>query len=276
MTLTVGVDVGGTKIDICVADPLTGVVVARSRIPTHPERSGEDVISDCRALVVSLVAGRSFSSIGIGFCELVDRASRLTSACTLDLLGVDIVSAFSDLAPTTVVSDVRAAALGEARFGAGRGIVDPWIYVSVGTGVSYALVIDGRPFEGARGNAIIVGAPPVERIASGLGIARAAGRSRAEDVLADPACAGVVSTAAASLGAGLAMLANALDPERIVIGGGLGLEASYRESALGAMRELIEAPGTRDVLVVPAGLGDLAGPLGAALAGFDSAVALPG
>jgi glucokinase len=269
MTLVAGVDVGGTKIDACIADPHTGELVARARIPSFPERPGRVVLDDCVALVIKLAQDRALSSIGIGVCEFVDRTGAITSAFTLDWLGTDVASSFAAVAPASVCSDVRAAALAEARFGAGQQLADPWIYVSVGTGISYSLVIEGRPFEGARGNAIVVGAPPTEQLASGLGLARAAGRSRAEDVLDDPACADVVATGATSLGTALAMLANALDPAIIVVGGGLGLETRYREAAVSVMRDLIEAAGTRDVPVVPAGLGDLAGPLGAAIAGFD-------
>jgi len=271
MTLAAGVDVGGTKIDACIADPVTGDVVARERIPTLPGRPGQDVADDCVALVVRLAGSRSLSSVGIGVCEFVDRTGQITSGFTLDWLGVDLAASFAAVAPATVGSDVRAAALAETRFGAGRGVMDPWIYVTVGTGISYSLVLEGSPFEGARGNAIVVGAPPTEQLASGLGLARAAGRARAEDVLDDPACAGIVSTGAVSLGTALAMLANALDPALIVVGGGLGLETRYREAAVAVMRDLIEAAGTRDVAVVPAGLGDLAGPLGAAVAGYERA-----
>ena len=271
MTPAAGVDVGGTKIDACIVDPQTGEVQARERIPTLPERGGREMLDDCVALVRRLAGGQSLSSIGIGVCEFVDRAGGITSAFTLEWVGVDVAGRFRQLAPTTVEADVRAAALAEARFGAGRGISDPWLYVTIGTGISYSLVLEGRPFEGARGNAIVVGAPPAERLASGLGLARAAGRTRAEDVLEDPACADVVATGAAALGAALAMLANALDPTKIVVGGGLGLATSYRDAAVAVMRDLIEATGTREVPVVPAGLGDLAGPLGAAIAGADRA-----
>jgi predicted NBD/HSP70 family sugar kinase len=269
MTHAAGVDVGGTKIDACIADPLTGGILARARIPSLPGRPGQDVLDDCVALVHRLAGDRPLSTVGVGVCEFVDRAGVMTSAFTLDWLGMDVASSFAALAPASVCSDVRAAALAEARFGAGQRLSEPWIYLSVGTGISYSLVVEGRPFEGARGNAIVVGAPPTEQIASGLGLARAAGRSRAEDVLDDPGCADVVATGATALGTALAMLVNALDPATIVVGGGLGLEARYRDAAVAVMRDLIEAAATRDVPVVPAGLGDLAGPLGAAIAGFD-------
>ena len=78
-------------------------------------------------------------------------------------------------APRVVVeSDLRAAALAEARFGAGAG-VSPFLFVIVGTGASVCLVLDGSPYAGAHGEAITLGAPPVEGVASGPALARAAG-----------------------------------------------------------------------------------------------------
>lgn len=151
MSVAAGVDVGGTKIDARIADPVSGEVVARERIPTLPGRAGEDLVDDWVALVVRLAAGRTLSSVGIGVCELVDPAGQITSAFTLKLLGVDVVGRFRALGQAAIGSDVRAAALAEARFGAGRGIDAPWLYVTVGTGISYSLVLEGRPFEGAGG-----------------------------------------------------------------------------------------------------------------------------
>jgi len=54
-----------------------------------------------------------------------------------------------------------------------------------------------------------------------------------------------------------------------VIGGGLGLVRSYREAAVDAVRAAIDAPDTRDLPVLPAALGDLAGAVGAGLAAAD-------
>ena len=76
----------------------------------------------------------ALSSIGVGVCEFVDRSGQITSAFTLDWVGIDVVAPSRLCAPTTVGSDVRAAALAEARFGAARGVSDPWLYVTVGNG----------------------------------------------------------------------------------------------------------------------------------------------
>jgi glucokinase len=265
MTLAIGIDVGGTKLAAGVVDTATGSLEARLERGTRPQREARAVLDDCVALAKRLAAGQSGLPIGIGVCELVDREGKVRSAQTLDWRTIDVAGAFGELGRAVVESDVRAAALAEARFGAGFG-VEQLLYVTVGTGISCCLVLDGRAYQGARGNAICFGAPPVEDAAGGLALAAAGGRERAEDVLADPRLAGVVDAAAVQLGEGLAMLVNALDPGVLVIGGGLGLVDRYRERAVEAMRPLIFADATRDLPVVAAQLGPDAGLIGAALA----------
>jgi predicted NBD/HSP70 family sugar kinase len=163
-----------------------------------------------------------------------------------------------------LVSDVMAAARAEARFGAGADR-SPFLYVVVGTGASACLVVGGEPYVGSRGLALVLGAPPVETLASGSALARRAGMDRAEDVIADPAWAWVVDEAADVLGQVLAILVNALDPELVVVGGGLGCEPSFHARAA-ALHALIAYPRTRPLEIVGSGLGADTGIVGAALA----------
>jgi glucokinase len=201
--------------------------------------------------------------VGIGLCEIVDLAGRPASAETIDWRGLDPAAAIE--APSVrIESDVRAAALAEARFGAGVGR-SPFLYVIVGTGASTCLVVDGRPFAGERGQAIVLGAPPVEAVASGPGLARAAGLERAEDVLADPVHGALVDKAADALGGVLAVLANALDPSVVVLGGGLGTAAAFRLRVESACRSLLAYPRTPPLDVLASRLGGDGGLIGAAL-----------
>jgi glucokinase len=270
VTRVIGIDVGGTKIAAGLVDTETGACEARFERVTRPERDASVILEECVGMAQRLAAGRSDVPIGIGVCELVDREGHTQSAQTLDWRAFDVAGAFASIGPAVVDSDVRAAAVAEARFGAGRG-VEELLYVSVGTGISCCLVLSGRAYKGARGNAICFGAPPVEDAASGLAVAAAGGREWAEDVLADPSLDQVVETAAAALGAGLAWLVNALDPGAVVVGGGLGLVDRYRDLAVSAMRPMIFGDNTRDVPVVPAQLGADAGVIGAALAAVGGA-----
>jgi glucokinase len=172
----------------------------------------------------------------------------------------------ADLSMFDVVeSDVRAAALAEARFGAGRDQPD-FLYVSVGSGISHCLMTADGPRLGVRGSAIGTGAPLVERWSGGLALARRTGHRSAEDALADPAAVAIVEDCARRLGATLAALVNALDPGAVIVGGGLGLHDGYRERVERALRAEVYDPEARGLPVLPAGLGADAPVIGAALA----------
>jgi glucokinase len=257
----IGVDVGGTKIAAGIVDTSSGAVVERRRIPSRAERGGAAVLADCAALAAEL--GGGLLPVGIALCELVDLDGRPASGDTVDWRGLDIEAVVG--APSVVVeSDVRAAALAEARIGTGVG-VSPFLHVVVGTGASACLVIDGLPYAGAHGEALVLGAPPVERTASGPALARAAGLERAEDVLAHPAHAATVDDAAAALGNVLAVLANALDPALVVLGGGLGTASAFRERVERELQARVAYPREPPLLVAGSSLGADGGVVGAAL-----------
>jgi len=259
------IDVGATKVAAGLVDTDEGRVLDRMRVATA--RDGRQVLADCVRLADELhrpwVEG-----IGVALCELVRPDGSIASAVSVDWLGLDVPAAFAHLAPAAIESDVRAAALAEARFGAGRAH-GSMLFLNVGSGISHTLVVDGRPLTGARGNAIVTGAPPVEEWSSGVALGRMAGTGRAEDLLGDPAKAQAVSEAADRLGRTLAALINALDPGVVVIGGGLGGDRRYRERVVEAARELVYAEETRELEFVPAALGADAALLGAALAAAE-------
>lgn len=258
MTLTVGIDVGGTKVAAGLVDVDTGQVVRLLQEPTHAAEGGRSVLELCGRLIAEL--GRERIPVGVGLCELVDREGRCRSGATVDWRDLDVQAA---LGPCTIESDVRAAAVAEARFGAGRHR-ENFLYVSIGTGIAHTLVVAGEPYAGARGFAIIVGAPPIERTSSGLALSQSAGTD-ARSVLADPAHQRMVESASEPLGQALAFLVNALDPGAVIIGGGLGLNHDYLSRIDAAMRvNLVQE--LSNVPLLPADLGETAGVVGAAIA----------
>jgi glucokinase len=267
MPLGAGVDVGGTKIAACIADLGTGEVVSFDRVPSGTDDGGRAVLAAAVSLVRRLATGFTVASVGVGICELVDLSGRVSTAYTVDWRDLDVAQAFGEVAPARVESDVRAAALAEARFGRARHMTSPWIYLSVGTGISYCLMIGCEPYAGAHGNAHLVGAPMVETVSSGLALQRATGQATAEEALSDERSGLLVADAARSLGQAMATLVNALDPALVVVGGGLGLESAYREAAVAVMRATVELPMARHLPVLPAELVDAGGAIGAALAG---------
>lgn len=291
----IGIDVGGTKIAAGLVDVATGEVTEKRVIPTRPERGGDAVLADVIALAQVLLPTSHSplpTSIGLGVCELVNLQGEVTSDFTIAWKGVSVQTALSEIAPATVESDVRAHALAEARFGAGR-YYDPFAFVSVGTGISSCLVQGGVPFAGARGNALVLSTGPIsvpamdgpddaahttwvqhvmEEYASGSALAARFGVARAEEVVAAAECGDaramhVLTSAGKSLGSSVGWLANLLDPQAIVIGGGLGTARGvYWDSLVRSTREHIWAEDTRALPIVLASLGADAGVIGAALA----------
>ncbi len=261
MTTIVGIDAGGTKLAAGRVDLATGAVSDRRVIDTHAERGGQAVLADVVELARSVMGDAQ--AIGIGVPELVDAAGRIRSAANWDWRELDLAAAFAELPPVRIVSDVHAAALAESRLGAGRAC-GSFLYVSVGTGISSSFVLDGRPWSGADGRAILLGAPLVEEQASGPAIARAAGTQTAQEAFADPACAPVIRAAADALGLELARAVHLLDPGAIVVGGGLGLNDTYRLLVTEALAAAIDPTYANLPPVLPAQLGELAGIVGAA------------
>jgi glucokinase len=256
VTRAVGIDVGGTKIAAGLVDVARGEVLRSERIATRPERGGAAVLADCAALAERL--GGDGAPVGIGICEVVGRDGRLATAETIEWRGIDVAGALAGAA-LTVESDVRAAALAEARFGAGAGL-GSFLHVVVGTGAAMCLVVDGRPHLGEHGSAIILGAPPVELVAGGAALGERA---------SDPA---VRAEAAAAVGRVLAVLVNALDPAAVVLGGGLGASAGFADGVVAALRPAIWCEAARDVAVVVSALGEEGGVIGAALAAAEAPV----
>ncbi len=263
--LAIGVDLGGTKIAAGLVDRDRGSVTGKRTVGTPVTQGGQAVLDACAELVrlVAEEAGHTPLPVGIGICELVDPRGRPTSAVTVDWRALDVTKAFAALGPATIVSDVRAGAVAEAVFGAGQPF-SHFLYLSVGTGISYCLVVDGAPYIGAHGAAIMVGAPEIELEAAGPAIAAAAGVTTRE-ALAHPRYAEVVDAAAAKTGAALAFLTHALDPRAIVIGGGLGVQPRYLDAVSGHLRSRVTTETAKAVPVVPALLGPDAGVVGAAL-----------
>ncbi|MFN0126146.1 MAG: ROK family protein [Verrucomicrobiales bacterium] len=310
----IGIDVGGTKIaaglvqigELESTGPVSGTMdtltpawrpLAKRTVPTGTARGGRAVLDDVLQLANESRAeanrrGLAPQAIGLGICELVTRDGRLASANCLDWLDLPVVAELSAIAPAVLEADVRAAAQAEAIFGAGRG-KRHFLYVTVGTGISACLMIDGQPFLGAQGATGTMASSPIripcescgachtrslEEIASGPALV-ARFRSRggqaygAEEVMAasaagDVAAREIVTTAAEALGSQIGLLINMLDPEAVVIGGGLGLSGGlFWDGLRAAIHDHIWSPTRGGLPVLPAATGNDAGWLGAAAAG---------
>ena len=292
----IGIDLGGTKIAAGLVELPAGRILAKELIPTAPERGGAAVLNDTLALARRLQSQAAsmaapLCGIGVGICELVDLEGGIRSDSLIKWQGLGAQQALEAIAPARFESDARAPALAEARFGAGKGYRH-FIHLTIGTGISYCLVIDGRPYAGAHGNAIIAGSGllttscesceasldlPLEDFAAGPALAARYNRQGSAvlgsgvEVMAaaasgDELARSIVVSAGAAVGNTAGFLINALDPEALVVAGGLGLAGGlYWESFLASTRRRIWAEQYRSLPIVTAQLGLDAGVVGAAL-----------
>jgi glucokinase len=149
--LTIGVDVGGTKIAAGVVDA-AGHILQKVRIRT-PAATAELVEDGIVEAVLQLKAGHEVSAVGVAAPGFVD-AQRTTLRFTPNLPMADrplraTIGPRVGL-PVVVENDASAAAWGEYRFGGGRGVTDV-VLLTVGTGLGGGIVLDGRLLRGAFG-----------------------------------------------------------------------------------------------------------------------------
>lgn len=285
MTLTAGIDVGGTKC-LGVALDGDGAVVRRIKVPT-PQDPAE---------LLAAIAGVArdlgeHTTLGVGLPGLVTTGGVVRSSPNLPELREFDARAGLEAAlgrPVAVGNDATCAALAEWRLGAGRG-VDEMVLVTLGTGIGGGLVQNGQVQLGANGFAGEIGHMTVqrhgfpcpcgrrgcwERYASGSGILAISGGRRGEEVMAaaragEAAALAVVDEFADWVAIGLVNLTNLLDPARIVLGGGLVGAADVIAEPIGRrFVARLYAPEHRPHPDLAFGqLGEEAGAIGAALLG---------
>lgn len=153
----IGVDLGATNARAAVVDRATGAIVA-VRKESHADKAPE-AVADGVARAVREVAGASgvdlasCGSVGVGVAgQCLGATGLVMNAPNLGWRDVPLGSLLARTlsAPVRVVNDLSAAAWGEQRFGAARGIADV-VLVFVGSGVGSGLILGGRLHEGAWG-----------------------------------------------------------------------------------------------------------------------------
>jgi glucokinase len=301
----IGVDLGGTKCAAAAVLFPEGRIIAQVSTPTLPHRGSAavlaDVILNIRALRAEAEAiGEPPAACGLAIAELVSPTGELVSHATFHWQGEPLARRIALETGLTcrIDADVRAAAHAEAQLGAGRG-AGSFLYITIGTGISASLVVAGQPYRGARGLTGTFASSPVtfatddeelrtsailEQFAAGPTIARRytalvpsfSGDARDVLQLADGGeqrAQWIIESAGAALGSAIGGLVNMLDPELVILGGGLGAAAGrYRDAVDAAMRSAIYADAHRNLPLVSAALGADSGVIGAASIALHSSL----
>ncbi len=302
------IDLGGTKVRALIAG-LDGNERGFDLRPSETERGLESVLARMRetlegAVRQAGVAATELRAVGIASPGAIDVHRGVVSEAP-QLAGwrdVPLVRIMSDRLglPVYIENDASAAALGEHRFGAGRGSRH-MLYITVSTGIGGGIIIDGELYEGASGSAgelghivIDVDGPPcgcgsrgcLESLASGTAIGRrgremvAAGEAPVlarlageDEVTAEhvkqAGDAGETSAlelfreAGRYFGIALGGFVNIFNPEVIVVGGGVGRASKeFMEEARMMMQAVAMRQPLKHARLAVGALGDRAGLLG--------------
>lgn len=290
--LTVGVDVGGTKIHAgLVAE--NGRILKRIKVPTQAKNGKKTILANIERCV-SAVWDKKVRGIGMGIAGIVDAEKGIY------LQGPNFPISFRRIplsawlkkrfrVPTAIDNDVHCFTLAEAVFGSAKKFSSV-VGVTLGTGIGGGIVLDKKLYRGRNNAAGELGHMTIsssdavcgcgmighfEALASGSAMTRlyekATGKRLTATEIEDAAKSGdsaaitVFSEASAAIGVGMANIIQTLNPDVIVVGGGLSrAKALWRPMLAEAKRRVIYSS-LRTTPILKTSLGDDANILGAAL-----------
>lgn len=307
----VGIDIGGTK-TAALRVSVDGAVLAREMLPTPAhdmEQTLATMVSAARAVLSPQVRAIGVGAAGLVEKD-TGRLVFAPNLAWRNAPIVEVLWDTIGL-PAVADNDNNVAAWGEYRLGAAQGF-EHVLFIGVGTGIGGGIIVDGRLLRGANGFAAEVGHVVVqpggplcgcgnrgcwEQVASGHALTRAgreAARQHPQSAIArrsggdparvsgplvtdaaragDPIARGILAQVGERLGEGLAGLANVLDPQIVVVGGGAAEAGDLLlEPARTAFRGSVEAWAHRpEIPLRRAELGNDAGAIGAAMLALES------
>ena len=304
-----GVDIGGTSVKLGLFD-VEGNVLDKWEIPTRTENGGEKILPDIADSIrekMKQIDKEFVAGVGVGAPGPVDGKGIVHRAVNLGWGTFSIKDTLEDLLnmPVMAGNDANVAALGEMWMGGGQGYRD-LVVVTLGTGVGGGIIIDGKMLTGATGAGGEIGHIHVndeeeeicgcgnkgclEQYSSATGITRLANQllasSDKDSVLRggevsaktvfdavkerDPLAVEVAEKFGKYLGDGLASIACVVNPEAIVIGGGVSKAGEILIDFIRPHYEKNVFHGSRQVKFSLATLGNDAGIYGAAKLVLDA------
>lgn len=314
MAKRIGIDVGGTNVKIALVDE-NGKIIYSNSVPTYAKMGYEYTVNNIKQAIKDLMkeTGTDSTSIeGIGF-DFPGQVDCKTGVVKLapnipGWVNVPIAQMIEDEfhIPTRIDNDVRCAALGELKFGAGKGCQN-FVCITVGTGIGSGLVINGKVVRGAANAAGEIGhiklqmnGGPIcgcgdtgclEAFASGPAIVAMAqdyirgGKSTKFREMAaaeggeitpymvakaaeegDPVAKRIFEIVGEYIGIGLTSVINLLNPEKVIIGGGVAEAGDLLFDPIRrTIKERAMVVAGNSVEIVPAELGNSAGVIGASM-----------
>ncbi len=296
--IAIGLDIGGTRLKAIALDSAESKILHELEMDSHAAEGPEQVRAAMREAVAEFRRlDLNPSVLGIGCAGSVTPKSGTVRTSPNFAGWKDIpLKQWSESdfkVPSFVDNDANCAVVAEWKLGQGRGLRD-LVLLTLGTGVGGGLVLNNRLYRGRTGTAGELGHLSIyangeqcpcgnrgclERYCSGSAIRRLAGDVSSKEVFAspeNPRHAKVISAFLSDFSTALASIANAFDPEAILLGGQVsqGVE-SYLPEIREAVRKQAFPAVTDGLRIELAQFANLSGSLGAALIALEESVDSP-
>lgn len=315
MEYAIGIDLGGTSIKYALVDK-AGNSFFEGKLPSFASVSAAEVIGQLvkAATILKEEAARQnweICGVGVGTPGIVDVTNSIVLGGAENIVGwenIDIATILEEKLnlPIVIGNDANLMGLGETKFGAGRGCTHV-VFLTVGTGIGGAVIIDGRLFNGYANRGTELGHVPLiatgERCACGAvgclehyastaalvrrfaALAQERGLTFDEEINGElivrlyheafPLAIDCLNEHFYYLGRGIAGFINIFSPQRIVIGGGVAESgAFYLEKIREVVKENVIMDCALNTEIVAAELGNRAGLIGAASLFLDDGIFL--
>ena len=274
MTKIIGIDIGGTKASIGIVDIKSGKVLKKISIPSKKNTNDKKNLDFIIDQTLSLAKNSSIKKIGIGVPELINNKGIIRGAYNFKWHNKNLAQYFPKSFLVKVDSDVRCHLRAEKFYGHGKKN-NNFIYINIGTGLSYSHYKNNAIYSGANGFAIHFASSKIslydpknekkvsltpEDLYSGKAIMEYLKKTKTLKKRSK-----YLNNVSESLASLIGNLVNSVDPSMIVLGGGVVLNnAEFRKLLISHTRKFIFCDDVKSIKILLSKLKVDTGVIGAA------------
>jgi len=271
---TIGADIGGSKTVIGIIDDQTGKVIKKIVIPSKKHKDDKKNLNIIIKHILDLSNKNKIRNIGIGVPELINNKGVIKGNYNFNWHNKNLVNYFPKNLNIIVDSDVRCHLRAEKYFGVAKNYTN-FAYINIGTGLSYAQYKEGKIYSGAKGYAIHFASSKItlydwkknkkislipEEYYSGKEIIKIL--SINNNIKKKK----ILNNIAESLASLIGSLINTIDPDKLVLGGGVIINIAYfKKILIDHIRKFILADEVKKINIKTSKLTDNTGVIGAGL-----------
>jgi len=270
----IGIDIGGTKTIIAIIDITKGKVIKKISISSKKFQNDKENLKSIVSNTMDIIGKFKINKIGIGVPELIDNKGIIRGDYNFNWLNKNLADNFPKKFKVIVDSDVRCHLRAEKLYGHGKNTKN-FIYINIGTGLSYAHFKNNEIYSGANGFAIHFASSKItlfdpkrnkkislipEDFYSGKSIITYFKKNK--NIKKQKA---ILKNIADSLGSLIGNLVNTVDPGLIVLGGGVVLKnIEFRKMLINYSHNYIFFKDVKKIKILVSKLKNDTGVLGAA------------